>query len=160
MKSINKKLFFILFSFFFCNSIREEQDITFSIPAVQTIEFESVYDIPKVYSTDIEKGFILTKPYCKLSISSNVPWILEVYAKNKKIYYNNDLNINVNKIMIRAEKNEFQPLGENPITLHESSITGDNQLLQIDLKRMLDWNSSPPGEWYIEPIFKIKSKND
>ena len=127
-------------------------NVNVSVPIIQELEILHVDDLPVISAEDINKGYIDIKDAVSINVQSNVRWRLNVLTKKKSLYTSKEVNISNILIYNNAT---LMSLGETPLVISEGGQTSGTKI-DISYRRMLSWDTCPPGAWSIQPEFTLE----
>ena len=144
---------FILLAFSLSLSLSNEHlSVNVSLPIIQELEILHVDDLPIISAEDINKGYIDIKDAVTINIKSNVRWKLNVLTDKKSLYTSKEVDISNIKIL---KNGILMNIGESPVVIFEGMQTS-GEIVNVSYRRILSWDTCPPGAWSIEPKFMLE----
>ena len=139
---------FILLAFSLSLSLSNEHlSVNVSLPIIQELEILHVDDLPIISAEDID-----IKDAVTINIKSNVRWKLNVLTDKKSLYTSKEVDISNIKII---KNGILMNIGESPVVISEGMQTS-GEIVNVSYRRMLSWDTCPPGAWSIEPKFMLE----
>ena len=137
---------FLILLLFFLNT--RTISINVSIEPTQRLTLLSSTEFPELAANHLDLGYNQLEGCVELEVKSNVPWVL--------IAYNDSFNEQTrNNYKIRASGNQYVTLTQSEVLLMKSNSPTNNEIINIDCKRLVNWDTTKPGSWEFSPLFKL-----
>jgi hypothetical protein len=122
--------------------------VNVSIEPTQRLTLLSSTEFPELAANHLDLGYNQLESCVELEIKSNVPWVL--------IAYNDSFSEQTeNNYKVRISGNPYVALTQSEVLLMKSNAPTNSEIINIDCKRLVNWDSTKPGSWEFSPLFKL-----
>lgn len=122
--------------------------VNVSIEPTQRLTLLSSTEFPELAANHLDLGYNQLESCVELEIKSNVPWVL--------IAYNDSFSEQTeNNYKVRILGNPYVALTQSEVLLMKSNAPTNGEIINIDCKRLVNWDSTKPGSWEFSPLFKL-----
>lgn len=123
-------------------------NIDVSIKPIQKLILLNSQQFLNLDVNHLDKGYNELEDCVELEVKSNVPWALVAYDDS----YIKQTN---NTYKIRIDNNPYMSLTHSEILLTQGNSPTPSEIINIDCKRLVSWNTTKPGQWEFTPLFKL-----
>ena len=129
-----------------------EKNVTahINVPAIQIVSIMNQNNFAELTSLDLNKGYIILEDCIELEIKSNTVWSL--YVKEDLNNIGNNLNI-----YIKDNYSDFVKITTSEVQIRANRPPTSGEIINFDCKRIVNWHTSNPSNWFFTPTFLIKS---
>lgn len=122
--------------------------VNVSIEPTQRLTLLSSTQFSELAANHLDNGYNQLESCVKLEVKSNVPWVL--------IAYNDSFNEQTkNNYKVKASGNPYVALTQSEVLLMKSNSPTNGEIINIDCKRLVSWDTTKPGHWEFSPLFKL-----
>ena len=123
-------------------------NVNVSIKPTQKLTLLSSTQFSDLEANHLDKGYNELENCVELEVKSNVPWVI--------LAYNNAFNERTkSNYKIRTTGNPYITLTQSEILLITGNSPTDSEIINIDCKRLVSWDTTKPGHWEFSPLFKL-----
>ena len=123
-------------------------NVNVSIKPTQKLTLLSSKQFSDLEPNHLDKGYNELESCIELEVKSNVPWVLLAYNDS----FNERTKSNYN---IRTTGNPYILLTQSEILLTKGNSPTSGDIINIDCKRLVSWDTTKPGHWEFSPLFKL-----
>ena len=122
--------------------------VNVTIEPTQRLTLLSSTEFSELAANHLDLGYNQLESCVELEIKSNVPWVL--------IAYNDSFSEQTeNNYKVRISGNPYVALTQSEVLLMKSNAPTNSEIINIDCKRLVNWDSTKPGSWEFSPLFKL-----
>ena len=123
-------------------------NVNVSIEPTQKLTLLSSTQFSELKANHLDKGYNELENCVELEVKSNVPWVL--------LAYNDSFNEQTkNNYKIRTMENPYVALTQSEVLLFKANSPTNGEIINIDCKRLVSWDTTKPGHWEFSPLFKL-----
>ena len=123
-------------------------NLDLSINPIQKLSLLNSKEFNNIEVEHLKNGYIELENCVELKVKSNVPWVLIAYDDSFQESAQNNYKI-------RISGNPYISLTHNEKKIFQGNSVTSGEIIYIDCKRLVNWNTTKPGPWEFSPLFKL-----
>ena len=123
-------------------------NLDLSIKPTQKLSLLNSKELNNLDVEHLKNGYIELENCIELEVKSNIPWVLIAYDDSFQ-------EGSQNNFKIRVSSNPYVFLTHDEILFFQGNSVTSGEIINIDCKRLVNWDTTKPGQWEFSPLFKL-----